>query len=56
MAKTTLSDQNFFEKHGAKIAFAGPDDCWLWVAGKNSHGYGSVRARGRARYAHREAY
>lgn len=48
--------QNFFERHRAKIAFAGPGECWLWTAGKNSYGYGDVWARGKVRKAHRESY
>lgn len=39
MAEDKLA-QNFFERHREKIAFAGPDECWLWMAGKNSTGYG----------------
>lgn len=46
---------NFFERHGAKIAFAGPADCWLWVACEDSTGYGALW-RGKKRHAHREAY
>ena len=45
----------FFERHRDKIAFAGPDECWLWAAAKND-GYGWVRARGKVRKAHREAF
>jgi hypothetical protein len=48
--------QNFFERHRGKIAFADPNECWPWTAGKGSKGYGRVRARGKARQAHREAY
>lgn len=47
--------QNFFERHADKIAFAGPDECWLWTAAKVG-GYGSVGARGKVRRAHREAF
>ncbi len=48
--------ENFFQRHGAKIAFAGPNDCWLWTGAKGSHLYGMVRACMTARLAHREAY
>lgn len=51
-----LPEMSFFEKHRDKIAFGGPDDCWLWSAGKFTTGYGSVRARGKMRKAHRESY
>lgn len=56
MAKDTLFAQSLFEKHREKIAFAGPDDCWLWKAGTNGAGYGTVKVRGTMRLAHREAY
>jgi hypothetical protein len=46
----------FFGKHADKIAFAGPDDCWLWTAATSGNGYGQVKARGKMRQAHREAY
>lgn len=46
----------FFERRRDKIAFDGPDQCWLWTGAKNNHGYGVVRARGKPRLAHREAY
>lgn len=46
----------FFEKHREKIAFAGSEKCWLWVAGRGSDGYGSVWMRGEMRKAHREAF
>ncbi len=55
MATDTLPEMGFFDKHRDKIAFAGPDDCWLWLAGKSS-GYGWVWSRGKRRKAHREAY
>ncbi len=51
-----LPAPSFFEKHRDKIAIAGPDECWLWTAGKSDDGYGSVKARGKTRRAHREAY
>ena len=28
-------------------------NCWVWTAGKNSDGYGTLRARGRVERAHR---
>jgi hypothetical protein len=48
--------QNFFERHGGKIDFAGPDRCWLWTAAKKVKGYGQVNVGGKNRRAHREAY
>jgi hypothetical protein len=45
--------QNFFERHGGKIEFSGPDDCWLWNAGRFHDGYGRVRVSRKMRRAHR---
>ena len=56
MATDTLPELGFFDKHRDKIAFAGPDDCWLWTAATNPDGYGKVKVCGRARLASREAY
>ena len=56
MAYCKLPDGGFFEKHAAKIAFAGPDECWLWTAHTDRYGYGKVGARRAMRKAHREAY
>jgi len=56
MAKKKLPDINLFEKHRNKIAFAGPDECWLWTAGKAPGGYGSLGWRGKTQRAHRVAY
>jgi len=47
---------NFFQRHRAKIVFAGPDDCWLWTAGKYRNGYGQLTVDSKKRLAHREAY
>lgn len=56
MAKNTVPEQGFFEKHKAKIAFAGPSECWVWLGAKRCGGYGQVLARGKKRGAHRESY
>lgn len=32
---------------------AGPDGCWLWIAGLGSEGYGRLSVEGHMRYAHR---
>lgn len=48
--------QSFFERHHTKIEFGAPSGCWLWSACADRHGYGLVKARGRLRFAHREAY
>lgn len=54
--KVTTTAPSFFQRHRDKIAFAGPDECWLWTAGRSSNGYGTVQACGKTRGAHREAY
>lgn len=46
---------NFFDRHRDKIAFAGPDHCWLWTASKRD-GYGQVWVSGASRPAHRVSY
>lgn len=46
------NEQMFWER----VALAGPDECWLWVAGKDTRGYGKVRWNGEAQLAHRVAY
>lgn len=56
MATNKLPAIGFFDKHRDKIAFAGPDDCWLWNAGRSSRGYGKVSVCGWDRRAHREAF
>lgn len=37
----------------AKVARAGPDDCWMWTGTKPAFGHGQFRLNGRAVYAHR---
>jgi len=39
-----------------KIAKAGPDDCWLWQAYKNAHGYGVLGKNNGTLLAHRVVY
>ena len=39
----------------AKVDVRGPDECWPWIAGKSSAGYGTFAIEGRARRAHRVA-
>lgn len=56
MANRRLPDVGFFEKHRAKIAFAGPDECWLWTAGADRKGYGKVGVNRKTHLAHRQAY
>lgn len=56
MAANTLPEMGFFDKHADKIEFGAPSDCWLWTAATANKGYGTVRAGGKLRGAHRVAY
>lgn len=41
---TTASPvRSLAERFWEKVAKAGPDDCWLWTAALNEHGYGVMR-------------
>lgn len=57
-----MTDENVFDvvflaRFRAKVATsAGPDACWLWIAGIGSHGYGLIWRDGAMRLAHRVAY
>ena len=52
-----LSEQDV-ERFWKKVAKAGPDECWLWMAGKRkqSRGYGGFRIGGKVILAHRVAF
>jgi len=45
------------ERFWAKVARRGPNDCWEWMAGKTTAGYGHIHGKGGAKgkviYAHR---
>jgi hypothetical protein len=51
MAKPTTA-----ERFWAKVERPGPDDCWPWLAAKDSSGYGHMYVDGRLVLAHRFAY
>lgn len=54
---TTRLHGSFFEKHSTKIELGAPSGCWLWSgAQQGTTGYGKVRAGGKLRRAHREAF
>ena len=40
----------------SKVDADGDSECWRWKAGKNGHGYGVFKIRGRHLGAHRIAY
>lgn len=44
------------ERFWSKVAKAGPDDCWLWIAATSSKGYGSFRLPEGSRGAHRVSW
>src|SRR6185503_14186177 len=44
------------ERFLAKVAVDEVSDCWVWVAGRFSNGYGCFKLRGGSRLAHRVAY
>ncbi len=51
-----FGDQRLPPRFWAKIA-VGDDGCWVWVAGRNEHGYGLFKAPGpKQTRAHRYAY
>jgi len=40
----------------SKVAIAGPDECWSWLASRNSHGYGTFGIKCQTCAAHRIAW
>lgn len=45
-----------YDRWASKVAFGGPDDCWLWQASTDHTGYGRIFRDGRLVPAHRFAY
>ncbi len=43
------------ERFWKKVEVRGPDECWLWQAATNEHGYGIIRINGKNVKAHRVA-
>ena len=41
------------ERFWSKVDVRGPDNCWVWIAGKTHDGYGQLRLGGTAQYTHR---
>jgi len=54
--KRSLFSDKFIKRFWSRVEMSGPDDCWNWVAGKTSAGYGHLRAERRWFYAHRVSY
>ena len=45
------------QRFKSRIDIAGPDECWLWTAGKFARGYGALNyGRHKPGYAHRFSY
>lgn len=44
------------ERFWLKVGKRGPDECWEWLSGKHSDGYGKFWLDGRTELAHRFAY
>ncbi len=44
------------ERFWSKVNRLGSDDCWLWIAGKFSDGYGAFRLSENNRRAHRVSW
>lgn len=44
------------ERYLSLIDRRGPDECWPWLAGKTTAGYGQIRIDGEQVYAHRWGY
>lgn len=48
--------KDFLVRFWAKVQIAGEDDCWLWTAGRNGAGYGSLGKDSRSIMAHRASW
>lgn len=48
--------RDFFERYGDRIRIGGTDECWPWIRGTTTAGYGHFYRDGEHIYAHRAAY
>jgi hypothetical protein len=54
--KMTKSSLTIEERFWEKVDIRGPDECWVWLAGKTSKGYGTLWLKGTSHLAHRVAW
>lgn len=45
-----------WDRFWSKVRIGGEDECWLWMAGRTSLGYGYFSIDGSHRYAHRMVF
>ena len=48
--------RDYVERFWEKVDKKGPDECWLWTAGKDGDGYGRMRIKGTHIRAHRVSW
>lgn len=48
-----MAEIDFTRRFWAKVDRRGPNECWLWTASKDRHGYGTFQLDGKPRKAHR---
>ena len=51
-----MIDQNVLDRFWEKVDIRGRDDCWEWIAGKSSDGYGTFTLNGKTEGAHRVSW
>jgi HNH endonuclease len=56
LSEQARSREDVAERFWKKVAKAGPNDCWLWTAGKANHRYGGFRIGRKNLGAHRVAF
>ncbi len=50
-------DRKDIDRFWDKVApFSSFEECWVWIAGKHTAGYGRIRLSNRVLYAHRVSY
>ncbi len=57
MAKTGTKAKSWTDRFWPKVEKRGPEECWLWKAGKNGDGYGTFTGPGSKSFtAHRTSW